>query len=140
MANDASAAFDWEKNKPGCIGCLVIIAICVILATVVTICNKDPEPKLTPEQEATQAQERQQRRLVSELKRAIERWVEYNLGDPDSFEIIDWEFIIPDDKGYRVVLRFRAKNAFGGMIIEEARFFIIMESSEGRVWKVEPIT
>lgn len=52
----------------------------------------------------------------------VERYLERNLKDPDSFEAIDWFPVVEGDRGFLVRCRYRAKNSFGGFVIEDRLF------------------
>lgn len=50
--------------------------------------------------------------------RALERWIKKNLKDPDSYEHIETRY---GDKGDHLIVntKYRARNSFGGMTIEQ---------------------
>lgn len=54
----------------------------------------------------------------------VEHYLERNLKDPDSFEAIDWFTVVKnnDNNTYLVRCRYRAKNSFGGFVIEDRLF------------------
>jgi hypothetical protein len=76
----------------------------------------------------------------------VEEWLKKNLKDPKSLEIIDWgtvwetEMLIGDVYSgqsipvFTVTVRYRAKNSFGGYVIENKRFTL---NRSGVVIKVE---
>lgn len=52
-------------------------------------------------------------------------WLQANLKDPKSLDVIEWSRIIkPDSGGFMVRCKYRAKNSFGGYIVEEKLFFL----------------
>lgn len=54
----------------------------------------------------------------------VERWLKNNLKDPDSFEAIAWGKVERTTNGYSVWCRYRAKNSFGGYVVEAQKFTI----------------
>jgi len=59
--------------------------------------------------------------------REVERYLERNLKDPDSFDAIEWSTVVkhPSIKdAYMVRCRYRAKNSFGGYVISNQIFTI----------------
>jgi hypothetical protein len=60
-------------------------------------------------------------------------WFEENLLDPGSLQVIRWGRLTELEYGCVVVVRFRAKNAFGGYVIGQKAFYI---SPEGYIWDV----
>lgn len=63
----------------------------------------------------------------------VKSYLQGVLKDPDSFQAIEWSKVVKSDKGYAVRCKYRAKNSFGGYVIEEKLF--LMDSS-GRVTSV----
>lgn len=69
----------------------------------------------------------------------VESYIKNHLKDPDSFEAISWTNVYDlkhSDNGYRykVRVRYRAKNSFGGYVIENELFYL---NENGNVVKVE---
>ena len=69
----------------------------------------------------------------------VERYLKRTLKDPDSFEVIQWSNVqdmTHNQYGYRykVMVKYRAKNSFGGYVIESDLFFL---DENGRIVKVE---
>jgi hypothetical protein len=55
----------------------------------------------------------------------VESWLEKNVKDPDSLEFIEWSPVSKTkDGGFMVRAKFRAKNSFGGYVIENKLFFL----------------
>jgi hypothetical protein len=52
----------------------------------------------------------------------VEDYLKKNLKDPKSYESIEWSKVIEDGDKYRVLHKYRAKNSFGGYVIEECIF------------------
>ncbi len=47
-----------------------------------------------------------------------------NLKDPRSVEYIEWSRVMPTDNGYLVSVKYRAKNSFGGYVVEQNTFIL----------------
>lgn len=54
----------------------------------------------------------------------VKNYLKKNLKDPDSYESIEWGKVIKEGKEYKVRHKYRAKNSFGGYVIEEWIFTI----------------
>jgi len=52
----------------------------------------------------------------------VEHYLDRVLKDPDSFDAIEWSPVVEIGYGYSVRCRYRAKNSFGGYVIEEKVF------------------
>jgi hypothetical protein len=64
----------------------------------------------------------------------VERYLERNLKDPDSFEAIEWSSVVKRaDGGFMVRCKYRAKNSFGGYVVENQAFIL---DSTGNVTQV----
>lgn len=50
---------------------------------------------------------------------ALTERVQGGMHNPDSFEHVSTEFIVPTDKGQNVVMKFRGTNAYGGVVTNE---------------------
>lgn len=61
----------------------------------------------------------------------VKDWLKENLKDPKSIEYIKWTPLIHMDDGtYTIGVKYRAKNSFGGYVIEERIFTL---NNEGKV-------
>ncbi len=55
----------------------------------------------------------------------VKSWLKKNVKDPDSLEFIEWSPVSKTkDGGFTVRAKFRAKNSFGGYVIENKLFFL----------------
>jgi hypothetical protein len=64
----------------------------------------------------------------------VKYWLREHLKDPDSVQYIDWSNVKTlDDGQHAVLVKYRAKNSFGGYVIEQ-RLFVL--DSKGVVAKV----
>lgn len=53
----------------------------------------------------------------------VERYLKRNLKDPSSLNVIEWGNVVPGtDGGFMVRVKYRAKNSFGGYVIEHQVF------------------
>lgn len=68
----------------------------------------------------------------------VEKWLKKNLKDPGSFEAIEWSPVAKTADGFVVRCKYRAKNSFGGYVIEDRIFKldksgnVIWSGSKGR--------
>ena len=53
---------------------------------------------------------------------AVKHYLQRTLKDPDSFEAIEWSAVLKLCDGYAVRLKYRAKNSFGGYVINHTVF------------------
>lgn len=63
----------------------------------------------------------------------VELYLKKNLKDPDSYEAIEWSKVQNTDDGYMVRHKYRAKNSFGGYVIENKIFYL---NEKGHVYRV----
>lgn len=63
----------------------------------------------------------------------VKDYLQNNLKDPKSFEAIEWSKVAKTESGFMVRCKYRAKNSFGGYVIEN-RIFLLDKS--GRVLSV----
>lgn len=54
----------------------------------------------------------------------VKKWLRKNLKDPGSLEFIEWGTVIESASGYSVRVKYRAKNSYGGYVIEEKMFYL----------------
>lgn len=60
----------------------------------------------------------------------VKNYLKKNLKDPDSYEGIEWSNVIKNsDETYTVRHKFRARNSFGGMVIEDWVFILDKEGN-----------
>ena len=53
----------------------------------------------------------------------VERYLKRNLKDPSSLNVIEWGNVVPGaDGGFVVRVKYRAKNSFGGYVVEDQVF------------------
>lgn len=105
-----------DKLAKGCgLGCLGMVMIPLVLFIIAAIAGsqmEEPEPRI--ENSSWDGSVYQ-----------VKLWLEKNLLDPDSLEFIEWSPIEElEDGGYRVRAKYRAKNTYGGFVIEEQLFYL----------------
>ena len=54
----------------------------------------------------------------------VEQYLKNNLRDPDSYEPMEWSAVQKTEDGYSVRHKYRARNGFGGMNIENQIFYL----------------
>ena len=54
----------------------------------------------------------------------VKTYLKENLKDPKSIEYIEWSKVFSEGKYYLVRCKYRAKNSFGGYVLENQIFFI----------------
>lgn len=65
----------------------------------------------------------------------VKKYLKSNLKDPDSYESIEWGNVVETDNGYMVRHKYRAKNSFGGYMVENNVFYL---DFQGNVISVSP--
>lgn len=63
----------------------------------------------------------------------VKLYLKKNLKDPDSYEAIEWSKVQKTNEGYMVRHKYRAKNSFGGYVIENKVFYL---NKKGHVYRV----
>lgn len=108
----------WKKPNTGVLGWAFVLVLLMALAGK---CGSD-QPATT----ASKSPEKPREAVVNSPWDGsvwqVERYLERNLKDPDSFEAIDWFPVVKSDGAYLVRCRYRAKNSFGGFVIEDRLF------------------
>ena len=66
----------------------------------------------------------------------VEDYLKKNLKDPDSYQGIEWSEVIENNDVYQVRHKYRAKNSFGGYVVENCIFSL---TKEGTVIDVKQI-
>ena len=121
----ASDAAERARGKAiadkGCtIGCLLMIVI-VVISLLVSPKNDHSSSKQGAVENSGWDDS------VSQVK----DWVTANVKDPDSLQFIEWSPVIQQGNGELMVrVKYRAKNSFGGYVVEHKLFFL---SSSGRI-------
>ena len=67
----------------------------------------------------------------------VEQYLKRHLKDPDSFQAIEWSPVRRSCEGYAVRVKYRARNSFGGMVIEEKLFRLDTAGTVERVLGID---
>lgn len=108
-----------KRKSVGCFGALVVIALAIGFAAVVV----DKQEAAKPQRPLT-AEEQRAEKIRDQFSPwngshyELERIVKRALKDPDSYEHIETRFSDRGANGIYVVMKYRAKNSFGGYVIE----------------------
>ena len=54
----------------------------------------------------------------------VEKYLKTTLKDPESLQIIQWGKVTKDGQSYSVSVEYRAKNSFGGFVVETKKFIL----------------
>lgn len=104
-------------------GCLTIVGVFLLLAIIISFFLPDE----TADKEKVYNSE-----LDASVEQ-VERYLKTNLNDPDSYEGIEWSKvqITESDPKYKYYVRhkYRAKNSFGGYVVEHQIFYLDMEGN-----------
>lgn len=97
---------------------------CILTSVLFAPTESEPDPVAMKEAaDAKQAQALQ--KLTTSLQVAATFWLEKNLKDPDSLEVIQWSNPTKTADGlWLLALKYRAHNSFGGKTVE-ARIFTL---------------
>lgn len=111
-----------EPRSQG-IGCGTVVVLLVFAAFMVNLWNDtfNPAPPANPPAPLTAEQQRTARieagfSVWDGAHRKLEKLIETNLKDPDSYEHIETKYIDKQDH-ILVYMKYRAKNSFGGFVI-----------------------
>ncbi len=109
------------KKIPKWAGCFLIFIALSLIGTCVMICNDPAKNTATPEAIKSPDEIRKER-----IKKAfsawdgshihLENWVKESMNDPDSYEHIETRFREVGTDSVFVIMTFRGKNAFGGVV------------------------
>jgi hypothetical protein len=106
-----------KKNvKMGCLSLIVILFVIGFINVVFFGGNKSSNPSST-----WVVKNSEWDGSVSQVK----SWMKANLNDPSSLEFIKWEPVNKKENGdFSVLVRYRAKNKFGGYVVKNTMFFL----------------
>lgn len=109
--------------QKGCsIGCVSIIAIFFIFYFISSF-SSSKSSRTYPDSRSSQeiVMNSPWDASVSQVK----SWLKTNLKDPGSLEFIEWSKVSKtNDGGFTVRVKYRAKNSFGGYVVENKVFFL----------------
>ncbi|MEW6595673.1 MAG: zinc ribbon domain-containing protein [Thermodesulfobacteriota bacterium] len=103
-----------QEQKTSWIGCLSILAVFVVSFALVSNCSDSSKPAAPREVVENSAWDGS----VAQ----VETWLRQNLKDPDSLEFIEWSRVVKGKGGFMVRVKYRAKNSFGGYVVEQKLF------------------
>lgn len=103
------------KEKKKSYGCLILIGIVAFLLIGMNVCNNDLP--MSPQEEAHQKE-------LQLVRNSVTKYLRENLKDPKSYEEIEWSEIAHRDGKLIVRHKYRAKNSFGGFVIDNKVFFL----------------
>jgi len=118
-----------ERKKKGATTNKVFLVIAAVVVAVVWLSSGSEGPETEAREAAAQsAKEAEERRKGFHCLSAwdgshsdVKAYVEERMRDPDSFEHIETRITpVKDDGTHTLVMKYRAKNGFGGMTVGEA--------------------
>ncbi|MFZ5804893.1 MAG: hypothetical protein ACOY7U_08580 [Acidobacteriota bacterium] len=105
------------------IGCLSIIAISFVLGVIDSFFSSD-SPSSSKSTTSSPSEVVKNSAWDGSVWQ-VESWLKANLKDPDSLEFIEWSPVQKTrDGGFMVRAKYRAKNSFGGYVVENRLFFM----------------
>ena len=127
---DTLDKFIASKNKSdiykGCGGCLIIFLILGLLGSIFDSSDDNSGTN----DSSTLDKPREEREIVSNSSwdgsvSQVKDYLKVTLKDPKSLEFIEWSKVIKNDDGdFNVRVKFRAKNSFGGYVLETWWFYL----------------
>mgnify|MGYP001382673009 CR=1 FL=1 len=115
------------KVKKG-MGCGSLLVICLGVLIVVAIATPSSPSSSAPSSSSSSSTPSKPREIVENSAwdgsvRQVERYLKSNLKDPDSYQSIEWSAVSKSSGGgFMVRHKYRAKNSFGGYVIENQVF------------------
>jgi hypothetical protein len=143
-ASAQSKTNDVTKSKPAqycAIGCLVVAVVAVgLIVTCVAYFSGTPE--LSDADKAAKAEEKRKgfhcMSTYDGNHDGLERLIKARLKDPDSMDTIETRITPVDANGdHAVFLKYRARNSFGGMVVEQALGIVDNDTCEATLLGVE---
>lgn len=109
-----------KRKSVGCLGAVAILAVALVIGSIISTGggsgSKEPaKPKTAAELRADKIQN--QFSPWDGSHRQLEAVLKKSLKDPDSYEHIETRFKDNGDEGIYVVMKYRAKNSFGGYVV-----------------------
>ena len=107
-------------------GCLLIVIIFVIMLLAAAFSHEDSKSGSSSSTSSTQ-REKVYNSSWDGSVRQVEEYLDKTLKDPDSFKAIEWSTVQKTNgntKGFMVRCKYRAKNSFGGYVIENKVFYM----------------
>ena len=130
-----------SKRQYGAIGCLVAVGVGVGLI-VTCVISLSGTPELSDAEKAAKAEEERKgfhcMSTYDGNHDGLERLIKAKLKDPDSMDTIETKITPVDANGnHAVFLKYRARNSFGGMVVEQAFGIVDNDTCEATLLGVE---
>ena len=115
-----------------------LLLSCVVCGAIGSLVGPSPVNKpLTPEEQkhVEKFGPKPTRSSFDGSVEEVKAYLAKNLNDPNSVEYVEWyPVVVMKDDGWRVIVKYRAKNGFGGVVTKEQRFTIqngeVVDTSE----------
>lgn len=113
-----------EKVKKGCgIGCLSIVVIFFVFYLIGSFSSSDSSK--SNGSNASGSREVVVNNAWDGSVSQVKSWLNANLKDPNSLEFIEWSPVSKTKEGgFMVRVKYRAKNSFGGYVVENKLFLL----------------
>lgn len=126
----AKKELEAKKTKEGWFGCLGCLGLIILIVVIFVILPATPSWRSPPINKKVSEKKinKQKQETVSNSPWNASVWqvasyLKDNLKDPKSFEAIEWSTVAKHDNGnFSVRCKYRAKNSFGGYVIENQIF------------------
>ena len=140
-----------KATKKLTIGCSIAVVAFIIICIVVSIIEPDKHSSSKPTIQNTPIENKKptaedgaiafKKLVINRDPKGsvwqVETWLEDNVNDPKSLEYLEWGPVQKTKLGnYSVVLKYRGKNAFGALVIQQTVFFL---NNEGDVIRTESL-
>lgn len=114
----------YVKPKPKQYGCGTVILISIVVGIWVSAISPNHQTTSKPPTPKTAEQLKEEKIKLAfspwdGSHRQLEKYVKNNLKDPESYEHIETRYGVKDDI-VTVVMKYRAKNSFGGFVVNQA--------------------
>jgi hypothetical protein len=109
-------------------GCVVIVVVLIIIGIIGTCMDGEDFNYTTG---------KVQNSSFDASVEQVERYLKNHLKDPRSYQAIEWSSVTKrDDGSYYVRHKYRAKNSFGGYVVNEQLFYL---DAKGNVTSVKDL-
>ena len=114
-----------KRKSVGCGGAIGAVFLFVVIWAAVSSITDRQEGSTTPKPPLTAAEQRVEQ-ISGQFSawdgshRSLEKSVKVSLKDPDSYQHVETSYIDKGSEGIDVVMTYRAKNSFGGYVVNRA--------------------
>ncbi len=108
-----------QKTKKGCFLVIIIIFVLFIIGIIF-----QPSSDSLNGGRASASSEVVENSAWDGSVSQVKSWLKDNLKDPRSLEFINWSPVSKTKNGFMVRVKYRAKNSFGGYVVENKVFFL----------------